>query len=60
MNFFILAFFEGESDFEYFLKFHEKNPFWKIGLRSEVYVCSRHLHVQKKVQISRAHVNLDT
>ena len=44
MSFYILAFFEGESNFEYFLEFHEENPFWKIGLRIMVYVCSRHLH----------------
>ena len=57
---FILAFSEGESDFEYFLEFHGKNPFWKIGLRIEVYVCSQNFHFFLTMQMSRARLNLDT
>ena len=42
----IFDFFEGESDFEYFLESRKKNPFWKIGLRIEGYLCSRHLQAE--------------
>ena len=46
MSFSYFWFFEGESHFEYFLESHEENPFWKIGLRIEDYVRSRHLQAE--------------
>ena len=57
----IFDFFEGESNFEYFVESHDGNSFWKIGLRIEDCVCSRRLqakltricHEHTKSSISR-------